>query len=390
MAAERAYINGKALQWARERARYDVDAAAHVVGKKPDVYEEWEEGVSFPTMRQTRQLATAFQRPLSFFYLDRPPDEVDVVAELRRLPGQATRPVSPELAKQIRLASERRILALELYEELGETPPAFDFRASVTSNAEATAEKVRQHLGVTVAQQTATDLNSVPKMWREALENAGVLVFQVPYVEPDEMQGFAITKRPLPIVAYNSKTTYHRRIFTLFHELGHVLLDDTVLHENEVMLAPADHKTEEFCNRFAAALLVPREALLNEPQVLRKGKDAEWADHEVAQLSKAYGVSKSVIIRRLHRFSRISDGQYHRIKTAYDSYTMPPKPKQDGGDPFKNRIVHIGGLLSRLAFRNYYYNNWTVRDLSSLFNLRMSSLGRMEYEVFQQNYGFDL
>ena len=339
-------------------------------------------------MKQARKLAIAFQRPLSVFYLNSPPDEVDIVAELRRLPGQSWRPVSAALAKQIKLAFDRREFAIALFEDMDEVPPTFPFKAKLSDNPEILAQKVRDFLDISFEDQIETEKSSIVRLWREALEGVGVMIFQIPSVDPEEMQGFAITNRPLPIVAYNSQTTYYRRVFTICHELGHILLDDNVLHEKEVMLAPSDFERERFCNMFAAALLVPELFLMNIKAVEEKGSSKYWTDREIGSLARDFGVSKSVMIRRLHNFNLVDEGQYESMVEEYDSYLPTESSDDRGGNAFTNRVVHIGGLLSRLAFRSYYNNALSIRDLSSLFNLKTSSLGGMEYEVFRQNYAF--
>lgn len=394
MAHRHAYINPDILKWARERARFTIQDAAHVVNKLPSRYEAWEQGADVPTLAQARKLAIAFHRSLAFFYLDNPPAERDIPAELRRLAKGSSPPLSKELAAQIRLAAERRSLAISLYDELGEVVPNFSLTANIDENPETVAQKARELLGISTVEQFETELTSTPKLWRGALENVGILVFQIPGVDHREMHGFSIAERPLPIIAFNSQTTYTRRVFTMFHELGHILLKDSVLHQNDVLVAPASQKEELFCNRFAAAFLVPSASLLSDSRVELRRHDGLWTDNEIKGLSRDFGVSRSVIIRRLHHHSLIDDQTFRKLRQQYDVYKSIEKStdsegKSQGGDTYKNRIVHIGGLLSRLAFRNYYYNNWTIRDLSALFNLRASSLGGMEHEVFGRNYGFE-
>src|SRR5207245_2086104 len=62
------------------------------------------------------------------------------------------------------------------------------------------------------------------KHWRNALESVCVLVFQASKIELDEMRGFSITERPLPVVVVNIKDAFTARSFSLFHETAHVLL----------------------------------------------------------------------------------------------------------------------------------------------------------------------
>ncbi len=389
MAKSEAYINHDVLQWAREHARYDVDAAAHKAGVPVERYMQWEEpGEVYPTMRQARLLAKAFNRPLSFFYLESPPEEEELLAEMRRLPGAAPGQESPELARQVHLAVERRLFALEVLNELGERPTPFTMSASLSDDPEVISRYVRGFLNIDFnVHETFKDKPEALRRWRSAFENAGVIVYQVPYVDLSEMRGFAISKNPLPIIAYNSSETDAGRVFTLLHEFGHLLLGETVIHSSSVLFAPEDATKEGFCNRFAAAFLIPEEELLNQPLVIEKGSSATWLDKEVDTLAKLFKVSKGVMIRRLFRFEKVSKASYRTLKKEYDSY-RGTKRQGKGGNAHRNRLVHRGRLLSRLAFRGFYDNVLTERDLWAFFNMRPDKLGGIERELFGETYHF--
>src|SRR5258708_2903329 len=112
----KALINPALITWARETAGFTLPEAA----KKLDIEEErlaaWEDPANenAPSIPQLRKLAGVFKRPLAVFYMAEVPKKFEVMRDLRRLPGAGARRYSPALELEIRAATERRELALEL------------------------------------------------------------------------------------------------------------------------------------------------------------------------------------------------------------------------------------------------------------------------------------
>jgi hypothetical protein len=79
---------------------------------------EWEEGERHPSMAQLRKMAAAYKRLLSDFFLPEPPREDAIPHDFRRLPGEVANCYSRALRYQLRLAQQRRALALDLAVEL--------------------------------------------------------------------------------------------------------------------------------------------------------------------------------------------------------------------------------------------------------------------------------
>jgi hypothetical protein len=70
--------------------------------------------------------------------------------------------------------------------------------------------RIRERLGVTLEQQARwREPNNTFRGWRDAIEQAGVLVFVLSgahhQVELEEMRGFAIAEQPLPAIVVNGK-----------------------------------------------------------------------------------------------------------------------------------------------------------------------------------------
>jgi Zn-dependent peptidase ImmA (M78 family) len=152
----------------------------------------------------------------------------------------------------VRAAYERRLVGLEVLSDLGEAPVELGIYATANDNAELVAARVRERLGLTVAQQVR--LNDHFRGWRDAIEAADILVFVLGgahhQVELEEMRGFGIAEEPLPVIVVNGKDRTPGKVFTLLHELAHITLGQSAI-ENEVEAGDAlpdpDLKVERFC-----------------------------------------------------------------------------------------------------------------------------------------------
>ena len=199
--------NPDVLRWARENAGYAIADVARRLRTSEDRVRAWEKrGPYRPTLGQLRKISGMYRRPLALFYLPAPPRSFQPMHEFRRLPG-ADPTESPALRLEIRRAWERRDIALELLADLDEEPAHVPIVVTLNDNVEETATRVRNWLGVSPDQQKAwggvphTALNE----WRATLEAHGVLALQTTGVPINEMRGFSIAERPLPVAVANNQ-----------------------------------------------------------------------------------------------------------------------------------------------------------------------------------------
>ncbi len=94
--------------------------------------------------------------------------------------------------------------------------------------------------------------------WREKLEGRGILVFAL-QLGKDGVRGFSFSDEVAPVISVNTAYNREARVFTAFHELGHL-----VLQNESVCVDLSGEATEEerWCEEFAASVLLPRDAVL--------------------------------------------------------------------------------------------------------------------------------
>ena len=220
-----ALINPSILAWARESAGFYLEEAAHKIKVSSDVLEACELGEKRLSISQLRLLSNAYKRPLAFFYLPVAPEKEDIPKDFRRLDAKAKKTLSPKLRLEIRKAEYRREVALELYKELDFEIPTFNLKISISSDVIEVSQPIRKLLNVDLDEQKKLQGEyAVLNFWRERFEKMGILVFQAPMIQLNQMRGFSIDDFPLPIIVLNSKDYPKARVFTLFHELAHLLL----------------------------------------------------------------------------------------------------------------------------------------------------------------------
>ena len=273
MAAIKALIKPELLTWTRNRAKITVADAAKAADVEVESIEAWEIGKDSPTISQLRNLAAKYRFPLAVFDLPAPPADFAPLRDYRRLPDADDRRISANLAYHIRNAYERRELALELHNDLGEPVRAFRLKASTSDSPETVGERVRQFLGVTddAQKKAARQLRSFDsggatskKMTFLPLSSAA----RNHSVELKEMRGFAIAKAEIPVVVINGKDySQGGKCYTLLHELAHVMLGESAITNGELGGTAEEQKIERFCDAVSAAALMPRDLMLSFPQV---------------------------------------------------------------------------------------------------------------------------
>ena len=302
-----AIINPELLVWGRETIGYDLEYAADRLKVPSSKLAAWENGKARPTVKQLFKAANLYKRPFVAFYFPHPPTQwdepYDKLDDWRTLPETQSSKKSPGLVLELRESARRREILIELTEEMDENIPRFDIVHDPNETPSDLAQKVRRLLQVSVAdQKSCRTTGDALRMWRLAVENLGVLVFQTGFfgghypVKIKEMRGVALHFNRLPIIIMNSKDSETGRIFTIMHELGHLILRQSGLSNFDDFERPS--ADEVFCNEFAGELLVPSGQLLEEPIVVgHLGK--HWNDSDLKELSGLFKVSKEVILRRL-------------------------------------------------------------------------------------------
>jgi Zn-dependent peptidase ImmA (M78 family) len=322
MATQTSPVKPDVLRWAVDEDGRPADALADALKVDPALLESWLRGDSAPTRGQVSDLARVLQRPRALFFLPRPPAAATLPPSFRRPPGDDEREVSATARRKVRQA--RRVQHAMAWARR-EDPPIDLPLASLDDDPEQSAARARDWLGITDAEQTRwSDEYVALRAWREALEDRGVLVF-VLEIGRDDVRGFSAWDDHAPLIVANlSGVSAAARSFTLGHELGHLATRKDSACIEPVEEAISDTTVERWCERFGAALLMPRPALLDlagERSIRRGTADLD----DVRALMRRFRVSARAAALRLIDLGFATPKLYGEVARVFVPKPPPPK-----------------------------------------------------------------
>jgi Zn-dependent peptidase ImmA (M78 family)/DNA-binding XRE family transcriptional regulator len=376
-----ALVKPELLVWARESAGLSPDEAAKKADVSSERLKDWETGVARPSIAQLRALARAYHRPLAIFYLPKPPKKFKAMHDYRRLSGTAAAQTSYELGLEIRRARDRREIALELFAESDTQPPKFKLQLSIANEPEVAAATLRSYLGVSEDEQLSWRTQyAALDGWRDALESAGVLVFQASGIDIGEMRGFSFSESPLPTIVVNTADTPLGRVFSIAHETVHIALRHGGLCDmvDEGNRPPEEQRLEVFCNATAAAVLMPRDLILRDPDV-RGSSGPAWTDDQIKAVARRFKVSREALVRRLLTLGRTTPEFYRKKREQFiDEYRRKREEQKGFAPPDAVALTRAGNLFTQLVLDSYRRELITSADVSEYLDVKLKHLQNIE------------
>ena len=383
-------VNPDILKWARESANLSFEDVGKKINKTTETIQSWESGQESPTYVQLEKLAyQIYKRPIAVFLFPNPPKEDSPTKSFRTLPEHELQQLPPNILHLLRKASAMQINLEELCD--GQNPAQQKIWQKVqivTGQAlEQAATQVRKILGISLEEQVSWKSDDIAlKNWREVLEEKGIFVFKEAFRQP-EISGFCLFDDEFPLIYLNNSMPKTRQIFTLFHELAHLLFGtggiDKVKDDYINFLSGNDLRIERFCNQFAATFLVPDSDFDQRIQAFRYPKGYSVDDYEISELARRYSVSREVVLRKLLDRRVIDSGTYQAYVSKWADESNSKRKSSGGGDYYSTQASYLGKQYLALAFGKYYQNQINVGQLADYLNVRVSNISGLE-EVMSQ------
>ncbi len=337
-------VNPAVLAQARAVGGLAPEDAADRLKLAPARLQALERGAELPTLPMLRRMATVYAVPLGTLLMPEPIEAPSLPEDMRTVGGRA-RPLSAATRRIIREVQDRQALAREIAEEAPEILPKPTLpRLALDADPSESGETERQRLAPEWREQLQwRDAAEAFRTWRALVESTGVLVFSEA-MDRDEARGFSLPDHThVPVAVVNSRESSQAKSFTLFHEYAHLLLRESALCLE--LEAGGRGGVERFCNRFAAAFLMPVAAVnevisaLEVRRVSEGPLDLDWLAMAAGRLK----VSRQALLLRLEELGLAPPGSYDRLsdKLAADSWS--PRSRRGGGPSY------AAMLLSRLG-----------------------------------------
>lgn len=378
-------INPAILRWAVDAAGISQEVLAKKTNIKPEKLLSLESGESMPSASQVRKLAEVLKRPPAIFFLQSPPVTEILPMDFR---GRTrNEKITTQANFNIRQARNRRIYAVELIETLDQAPNMKFPRLTIENNSEKIITEIHEWLSFDIKKQKQLKkIEELLKYCISLVESKDILVMQFEKVDPVEFRGFSIAEQPYPVIGINSQDTYSGKIFTLFHELGHILLGRSGICDFENDTEKPDERdiTEIWCNAFSAAMLCPENYFKSE--INRETKEANKITLQIIDnLAKTFLVSREVIARRLFTFHYINRASYleYREKFFGDwaAFKIQKKSKK-GFAEYKYKVLNQNGRhYAEIVIHAWHNRKINVLEASDLLGVKTKHLNDIANEL---------
>ena len=281
--------------------------------------------------------------------------------------------LSPKLRKFVQRVEKQRETYIALQEAISE--PGVSFTPPDMASSANGPQLARDWLNLSTSNNF--------EISRKKVEEKGVLVFlsngyngkwQIP--KDDPILGFSVYHDSYPIVVIK-KESEQRQLFTLMHELAHLIIHKASWVDDEDDLHSYSAQEQE-ASSLAGRVLVP-DAVLESVRDQDKPSSVTEYDNWLAKLRDMYGVSGEVILRRLLDSDRLP--QEHYTEYLQWKHETTGDVKEGGNRSYRYREpIHIfGDTFVRTVFEALQAKEITLARASGyLDNLRIQHVHELE------------
>ena len=367
------YINKEILKEVKElkpNIYYNCKSKFPQIGK-------WISGEDYPTYNQLIELSKLFNVPFGYFFLEKLPKYDLPIPHYRTIKENDFTP-SEELLDTIKFAQKIQEWSKEILLEWGNTKIEFCGKYKNNYDLNAIIEELKKIFDIN--EGWANSQNT----WKDALkylvskaEEKGIIVLLNGIVgnnthrklNVEEFRGFVLYDEIAPVVFINNNDAISAKIFTLIHEVVHLLIGQSASFDLRDFQA-ADNEIEKFCDKCTAEFLVPEKELTN---LFQKKQDYE-------ELAKTFKVSQIVIARRLLDLNLIDKKSFFEFLQNFEK-TEYNTPLSKGGNFYDTEKNRLSSRFLRILKSAIESNTISFRDALLVTNLNIKTFSNLTSRI---------
>lgn len=374
------------LKYARYHSGYSLQEVSKKSGIKKEIIDSYEKQVDEISIAKLKKLANIYKIPLAYFFLKKIPKDVVLPKDFRIIYSSEEN----ELPPSVMLAIRRARYVQSIIQELSQEEIKYDFnKINENNNIEKSASEFRKLLNVSIEDQHKWIVSSTAlKNWKEAIESLHIYILQQSLPE-EVVSAFCLVDQLPYTITLNSSDSENRRIFSLFHELGHVLLHHSGICTPDNLSRNSYQyiQIEKFCNQFAASLLVPKDEFLEDPDVLDiiKLPFNQWKDNIIKDISSKFGVSQEVIYRRFLTLGFLNETNYelkrNELRKNFEENKKKKKLKELHIPQYRKIISKNGYAYSSFVLENLHSNRITMVEAADYLDTNSRHISAVEFHL---------
>ena len=366
------YFNPDVLRWARRTTGYSIAE----LSKLPNLKHlgEWEKGNNCPTYNQLEKLAEKYELPVALFFSPNVPADEKIDHSFRSDDEK-----HEELPSFAKLALHKaKVFQTRVYELTGGKNPAqeliIDNVRFANNDLKKCAEDARDFLGIDINQQkkwrsSCEALNH----WRDAITKKGIFVLRE-YFFPknqDIYSGFCLYDKKIPIIFINNYNYPNRQIFTLCHELAHLIIESSL----------GEKSSEHLCNTFASELLLPTPDFLKEAE--RFGNSFKG----ICELAQHYCVSRVAVLWKMYTNNLIDCKDRGDRSSVIENSPIPDQQNKNNDEEsslYAKKKTNFGKIYIDFVFDKHNKEEITLCEAAGYLSIKP-----IQFDELKEAYELD-
>ena len=384
-------IKPDVMKWIIDSSGWETEQLTKKLNVSVETLENWKKKNVGIEIKKLEKLSEYVKRPLAIFFLNTPPTESELT-DYRKLPKDETIKLTRTTITTIRNARYLQSVAKELLKIQGIDPePKINTKITLETSPEESANSERKRLGfesenILLSNEAKKSVRDFYNVLRKQIESLNIFVFQGS-MSIREVRGLTLSEKFPRVIVINSKDTVEAKIFSLLHEYGHVLLRKDGMCIPQAFFDQDDDDiiqvVETWCNRFAAAVLMPKNEFLDEYEKLEKKE--ENIKKIVNSLSSKFRTSKQATIIRIKTLTQ-NDSLSYEYRRILDELKNEPtksnKKKTKGGPSAIDTCVsQKGRKFVSLVIESKRNKNINNSDVIDYLNLNLRHMKKLQEKI---------
>ena len=404
MKAMKLNINHEVLKWARESlniSKSDVITKLNKKTIKEDNLDNWENGSELIDINTAKKLAKLYGISLAVLYMPHIPKNIQPeIRDLRQIKGAFSKNSILLMRKLVGhyewvreyLINENKIeldfVGMVSINDSIEHPLSIfknmlEIKINFSEDSEYNFKKIVNELEKNNIFKTTRSISSLSAytLGTSAVTNELTVCpfffisiansyncnhhYKVPV---EEIRGFAIADKIAPFIFINSSDSNNAKLFTLIHELTHILLGETGISNLYFNYKVIQNNIESYCNKVASEFLMPSQIFRN----LWANNNKNNLEDKIEYISIKLPVSKLAVLVKAKTLNYINDNIiFDNLFNKFSKIKYNNSYKKNG---FPNPNLLIKNLntkmFSNYVLKAYNNNNITLKDVCNLLSIK--------------------
>ena len=332
----------------------------------------WVDKTTSPTYSQLIKLAEYFKKPVIIFFMDNPSIE-GIEVDFRSSQEFSYLDDKKRIGELIDIVKAYQTSLEDLFADEKYKSDILKWSNEYASKQDGFNDFLRKELDFSVEKQCEFKKPSeVVEYLRDSLYAHGIYVFKESF-RANDVSGLCVFSDKFPIILLNNKISFTRQLFTIFHEMYHLLTKGSHID----LLDFGDY--ERKCDDFAGKFLIPQSILLKDVLELELYKnDKNKLVILIKDKANYYNVSREAYLYQLVKLGVVDNKYFEEYSAKNQQYLI--RSKQDdisGGNYYFTKMNYLGRAYLGDIVAKYFSGKISLRYVAQYTQMKVPNVKKM-------------